>query len=89
MRCNGSRFPSGNPTRNEKYLACVAAGKWILHKSYFEACRRENSFVDVSLTMLIIMLWLQYVHPSLTAECNSLDNKHQSGINQRVVYVNL
>ena len=43
----------GNPTRNEKYLACVAAGKWILHKSYFEACRKENSFVDVSFIMFV------------------------------------
>ncbi|XP_071103201.1 DNA topoisomerase 2-binding protein 1-like [Haliotis cracherodii] len=33
------------PARNEKFLACVAAGKWVLHKSYFEACRREGHFV--------------------------------------------
>ncbi|XP_067686474.1 DNA topoisomerase 2-binding protein 1-like [Haliotis asinina] len=33
------------PARNEKFLACVAAGKWVLHKSYFEACRREGYFV--------------------------------------------
>lgn len=34
------------PTRNEKFLACVATGKWVLHKSYFEACRRERRFVS-------------------------------------------
>lgn len=32
-------------TRNEKFLACLASGKWILHKSYFNACREEGQFV--------------------------------------------
>ncbi|GAB1609328.1 DNA topoisomerase 2-binding protein 1-like [Argonauta hians] len=36
----------GCPARNEKYLACMAAGKWILHKSYFEDCRRTKKFVQ-------------------------------------------
>ncbi|KAL5010099.1 hypothetical protein ScPMuIL_012404 [Solemya velum] len=35
----------GTPARNEKFLASVAAGKWVLHKSYFEACRQEKGFV--------------------------------------------
>ncbi|KAL4228966.1 DNA topoisomerase 2-binding protein 1 [Mactra antiquata] len=35
-----------NVTRNEKFLACLASGKWILHKSYFEACRQEGRFVE-------------------------------------------
>ncbi|KAK3106422.1 hypothetical protein FSP39_019639 [Pinctada imbricata] len=34
------------PARNEKFLSCVAAGKWVLHKSYFEACRQEGTFVQ-------------------------------------------
>ena len=33
-------------TRNEKYLAAVAAGKWVLHKSYLEASREAGFFVD-------------------------------------------
>ncbi|XP_041372354.1 DNA topoisomerase 2-binding protein 1-A-like [Gigantopelta aegis] len=33
------------PARNEKVLAAIASGKWVLHKSYFEACRQENKFV--------------------------------------------
>ncbi|CAG5136631.1 unnamed protein product, partial [Candidula unifasciata] len=33
------------PTRNEKYLSCIASGKWVLHQSYFEACRKEGKFV--------------------------------------------
>lgn len=37
----------GKPTRNEKFLASVASGKWVLHKSYFEACRQERQFVQV------------------------------------------
>ncbi|XP_078332044.1 DNA topoisomerase 2-binding protein 1-like isoform X2 [Crassostrea virginica] len=36
----------GVPARNEKFLACVASGKWVLHKSYFEACRQEGKFVQ-------------------------------------------
>ncbi|XP_029646885.1 DNA topoisomerase 2-binding protein 1-like isoform X1 [Octopus sinensis] len=36
----------GCPTRNEKFLACMASGKWILHKSYFEDCRRAKKFVQ-------------------------------------------
>uniref|UniRef100_A0A8C5P0F3 DNA topoisomerase 2-binding protein 1 n=1 Tax=Jaculus jaculus TaxID=51337 RepID=A0A8C5P0F3_JACJA len=36
----------GYPLRNEKYLACVAAGKWVLHRSYLEACRTAGHFVQ-------------------------------------------
>lgn len=36
----------GKPNRNEKYLAAVAAGKWVLHKSYLEASREAGFFVD-------------------------------------------
>ncbi|KAF8565430.1 hypothetical protein P879_06977 [Paragonimus westermani] len=34
------------PTRSEKYLICLATGKWILHKSYLDACQRESRWVD-------------------------------------------
>ncbi|WAR05209.1 TOB1A-like protein, partial [Mya arenaria] len=33
-------------TRNEKFLACIASGKWVLHKSYFDACREAGKFVQ-------------------------------------------
>lgn len=36
----------GYPLRNEKYLAAMAAGKWILHRSYLEACRSEGRFIQ-------------------------------------------
>ncbi|XP_065521632.1 DNA topoisomerase 2-binding protein 1 [Lathamus discolor] len=36
----------GNPLRNEKFLASMAAGKWVLHRSYLEACRRAGCFVQ-------------------------------------------
>jgi len=36
----------GKPNRNEKYLAAVAAGKWVLHKSFLEASREAGFFVD-------------------------------------------
>uniref|UniRef100_K1PK18 DNA topoisomerase 2-binding protein 1 n=1 Tax=Magallana gigas TaxID=29159 RepID=K1PK18_MAGGI len=39
-------YLAGVPARNEKFLACVASGKWVLHKSYFEACRQEGKFVQ-------------------------------------------
>ncbi|XP_054984317.1 DNA topoisomerase 2-binding protein 1 isoform X1 [Sorex araneus] len=35
----------GHPLRNEKYLASVAAGKWVLHRSYLEACRAAGRFM--------------------------------------------
>lgn len=37
----------GTPLRNEKYLAAMAAGKWILHRSYLEACRSVGRFIQV------------------------------------------
>ena len=40
-------FSLGTPTRNEKFLAAVATGKWVLHKSYFQACEQESHFVQV------------------------------------------
>ncbi|KAK3591402.1 hypothetical protein CHS0354_005324 [Potamilus streckersoni] len=39
----------GTPARNEKFLACVASGKWVLHKSYLEACREQNRFIQEDL----------------------------------------
>ncbi|KAG9476075.1 hypothetical protein GDO78_002905, partial [Eleutherodactylus coqui] len=35
----------GHPLRNEKYLASMAAGKWVLHRSYLEACRVAKRFI--------------------------------------------
>ncbi|XP_039983291.1 DNA topoisomerase 2-binding protein 1 isoform X2 [Xiphias gladius] len=36
----------GTPLRNEKYLAAMAAGKWILNRSYLEACRSVGHFIQ-------------------------------------------
>ncbi|XP_060104882.1 DNA topoisomerase 2-binding protein 1 [Heteronotia binoei] len=36
----------GSPLRNEKFLASMAAGKWVLHRSYLEACRTARRFVE-------------------------------------------
>ncbi|XP_030302163.1 DNA topoisomerase 2-binding protein 1 [Calypte anna] len=36
----------GHPLRNEKILASIAAGKWVLHRSYLEACRGAGCFVQ-------------------------------------------
>jgi hypothetical protein len=32
--------------RNEKCLSSIAAGNWLLRKSYLEACRKAGYFVD-------------------------------------------
>ena len=37
----------GKPSRNEKFLAAVAAGKWVLHVSYLESSREAGCFVKV------------------------------------------
>lgn len=36
----------GYPLRNEKYLASMAAGKWVLHRSYLDACKTAGRFVQ-------------------------------------------
>uniref|UniRef100_A0A8C9AT20 DNA topoisomerase 2-binding protein 1 n=1 Tax=Prolemur simus TaxID=1328070 RepID=A0A8C9AT20_PROSS len=43
---NCTHIVVGHPLRNEKYLASVAAGKWVLHRSYLEACRTAGRFVQ-------------------------------------------
>lgn len=35
------------PVRNEKLLASIASGKWVLHKSYLDASKKENCFIQV------------------------------------------
>lgn len=46
------------PSRNEKTLACMAAGKWILHTSYVTESHKANKLLDVCrlLPMLIFLL---------------------------------
>ncbi|XP_045460670.1 DNA topoisomerase 2-binding protein 1 isoform X8 [Harmonia axyridis] len=34
------------PARNEKTLSCMAAGKWILHINYVEACLKAGKFLN-------------------------------------------
>ncbi|TPP62055.1 hypothetical protein FGIG_11559 [Fasciola gigantica] len=34
------------PTRSEKCLICLSSGRWMLHKSYLDACVRESRWVD-------------------------------------------
>ncbi len=36
----------GKASRTEKYLGACAAGKWVLHKSYLEACRAARRFIE-------------------------------------------
>lgn len=35
------------PSRNEKTLACIAAGKWILHVSYVDESVKAGKLLDV------------------------------------------
>ena len=41
----------GRPSRSEKYLAAIAAGKWVLHTSYLETSQKEHAFVEVSVEL--------------------------------------
>ena len=36
----------GHPLSNKKYLASVAEWKWVLHRSYLEACRTAGPFMS-------------------------------------------
>ena len=38
----------GRPSHSEKYLAAIAAGKWVLHTSYLVTSQKEHAFVEVS-----------------------------------------
>ncbi|KAM6223874.1 DNA topoisomerase 2-binding protein 1 [Rhynchocyon petersi] len=42
---NCTHIVVGQPLRNEKYLASLAGGKWVLHRSYLEASRTAGRFV--------------------------------------------
>ena len=45
-------FPApGKASRTEKYLGACAAGKWVLHRSYLEACRAAHRFIEVCLVI--------------------------------------
>ncbi|XP_017035833.3 DNA topoisomerase 2-binding protein 1-A [Drosophila kikkawai] len=37
------------PNRGEKMLACIAAGKWILHTQYIDQCHARGHFIDEAL----------------------------------------
>ncbi|XP_062515664.1 DNA topoisomerase 2-binding protein 1-like isoform X2 [Corticium candelabrum] len=42
---SASHLVAGKASRTEKFMAMVAAGKWVLHKSYLEASRQAGKFV--------------------------------------------
>lgn len=44
--CTHLLLPS-KPSRNEKTLSCIAAGKWILHASYVEESVNKGAFLNV------------------------------------------
>lgn len=45
---------SGKPARNEKLLACVASGRFIIHPSYAEACEKVGHFVNVRIFYIMV-----------------------------------
>lgn len=45
-RC--THFVCEKPSRSEKMLSCVAAGKWVLGLSYIQRSYEENRFLNVS-----------------------------------------
>lgn len=61
----------GTPLRNEKYLAAMAAGKWILHRSYLEACRSVGHFIQVRLLKIIVYVFWCLLWPTVCEKfCN-------------------
>lgn len=55
------------PARNEKTLSCMAAGKWILHTDYVEACVKASKFLNVSIrkkrTLFKLFLYFHFFTP--------------------------
>lgn len=45
LNCN---ITPAQPSRNEKFLSCIASGKWVLHKAFVEASKNNGGFVQVS-----------------------------------------
>lgn len=43
-----THFICEKPSRSEKMLSCVAAGKWVLGMSYIQKSYEANYFLDVS-----------------------------------------
>lgn len=42
----GTHLILGQPLKNEKFLASVASGLWVLHKNYIESCEQAGYFVN-------------------------------------------
>lgn len=40
------------PSRNEKMLSSIAAGKWVLHCSYLRESERAGEFLNVGISVL-------------------------------------
>lgn len=43
----GTHLVCPKPSRNEKTLACMAAGKWILHTSYVTESHKAKQLLNV------------------------------------------
>ncbi|KAM4705108.1 DNA topoisomerase 2-binding protein 1 [Rhinophrynus dorsalis] len=77
----------GHPLRNEKYLASMAAGKWVLHRSYLEACRAAKRFIqedDYEWGSSSILIALSNINPQqkMLAEAAMRWRKKLQGIKQ-------
>ena len=77
---------AGKASRTEKFLGACAAGKWVLHKSYMEACRAERKFVEVRDETVLYSCWnhTSYHTPML---CTAIvlihvqEEDHEWGVN--------
>ncbi|XP_054711049.1 DNA topoisomerase 2-binding protein 1-like [Uloborus diversus] len=45
---NATHLVVAVPIKNEKFMSSVAAGKWVIHPDYFEACEKQDCFLDES-----------------------------------------
>lgn len=44
---SGTHLLCEKPSRTEKVLGCISAGKWVLHKDYIQKCVDAGRFIDV------------------------------------------
>lgn len=75
-----THFVCEKPSRSEKMLSCVAAGKWVLGLSYIEKSFEAKRFLDVSMLITKLkvvyeanneMFLIQYVQKTIFRRKNS------------------
>lgn len=57
-----THFVCEKPSRSEKMLSCVSAGKWVLGLSYIQKSFEANQFLNVRhLRVAIVFIWYLFI----------------------------